>query len=128
MSMPPMDDIEYDVDVDIDDLFEGEPSDGAHPRIIVFMDPTLWRHFMLKNDLNPETLRWFFFFNSLTLRFLTKDNRCMVKLETLKKRCLGDNPRLFFFYLPFLLLFLCSMLAFDLSPLFSLYMPLLCLH
>jgi len=67
-----------DVDVDIDVVFEGEPFDGAHPRMIVVMDPALWGPFMLKKDLNPETLRWFLFFNSLTLRFLTNDNRCMV--------------------------------------------------
>ena len=41
MSMPPMDGIKYDVDVDIDVKFEGGPFGGAHPRIIVFMDLAL---------------------------------------------------------------------------------------
>ena len=55
MSMTAMDGIGCDVDV----VFEGGPSDGAHPRIVVFMDLSLWKYYMLKKDLNPESLRWF---------------------------------------------------------------------
>jgi len=59
MYMPPMDSIGCDVDVEFDVVFESGSSDGAHPRIGVFMDPSLWKYFMLKKDLNPESLRWF---------------------------------------------------------------------
>jgi len=41
MSIPPMDGIRCDVNVEFDVVFEGQPSDGVHPRIIVFMDPAL---------------------------------------------------------------------------------------
>ena len=30
------------------------------PRMIVFVDPKLWTYLMLKKDLNPESLKWFF--------------------------------------------------------------------
>ena len=53
MSMPPMDGIGCHVDVEFDVVCEGGPSDGAHPRIVVFMDPALWKFYMLKKDLNP---------------------------------------------------------------------------
>jgi len=59
MSMPPVEGVEYDVDVDINVEFEGGPSDDAYPRIIVIMDLALWKYFRLKKDLNPESLRWF---------------------------------------------------------------------
>jgi len=59
MSMPPMDDLGCDVDVEFDMVFEGRPSDGAHHRIVVFMDPTLWKYFMLKKHLKSQSLRWF---------------------------------------------------------------------
>jgi len=59
MSTPPKDGIACDVDVKFDVVFEGRPSDGAHPRIVVFIDPTLWKYYMQKMDLNPESLRWF---------------------------------------------------------------------
>jgi len=59
MSMPPMDGIGCDVDMEFDVVFGGGPSDGAHPRISVFIDPALWKYFMLKKDLNPKSLRWY---------------------------------------------------------------------
>ena len=59
MFMPPMDGIGCDVDVEFDVVFESGPSDGVHPRIVVFMDPALWKYFMMKKDLNPESLRRF---------------------------------------------------------------------
>jgi len=55
MFMPPMDDIRCDFDV----VFEGGSFSGAHPRIVVFVDPALWKYYMQKKDLNPEFLRWF---------------------------------------------------------------------
>jgi len=58
MFMPPMSGVECDMDVKIEIVFEGGPFDGAHPRIIVFIDPTSWKYFMLKKDLDPESLRW----------------------------------------------------------------------
>ena len=60
MSIPPMNGTECDMDVKIKIAFKGGESDGAHPKIILFMDPTLRQYFMLKNDLNPEPLRWYF--------------------------------------------------------------------
>jgi len=41
------------------DFYKGGPSDGAHPKIVVYIDHTLWKFFMLKKDLNLESLRWF---------------------------------------------------------------------
>jgi len=51
MSIPPIDGVGCNVDVEFDVAFEAGPSDGAHPRIIVFMDHALWKYFMLKKDL-----------------------------------------------------------------------------
>jgi len=59
MFMPPMSGVKCDMDVKIDIAFEGGLSDGAHPRIILLMDPVLWKYFMLKKDLNPESLKWY---------------------------------------------------------------------
>jgi len=53
MSIPPVDGIGCDVDVEFDVVFEGRSSDGAHHRIVVFMDPALWKYYMQKKDLNP---------------------------------------------------------------------------
>jgi len=50
--------VEWDINVEIEIVFEGGSSDGPHPRIILFVDPTLRQFFMLKKDLNPESLRW----------------------------------------------------------------------
>jgi len=55
--MPPMSGVESDMYVDVEIAFESGPSDGLRPRINLLMDPELWRHVMLKKDLNPETLR-----------------------------------------------------------------------
>jgi len=59
MSMPSMSGGEHELDVDVEIDFEGGPSDGAHHRIIMLMDPELWKFFILKKDLNPESLMWF---------------------------------------------------------------------
>ena len=59
MFMPPMSGVECDMDVKIAIAFEGGLCDGAHPRIILFMYPTLWKYFMLKKDVNPKSLRWY---------------------------------------------------------------------
>jgi len=56
-SMPPMSEVERDMDVDIEIAFEGGPSDGAHHRITLFMDLVLWKYFLLNKNLNPEFLR-----------------------------------------------------------------------
>jgi len=36
----------------------GRSSNGARPKIIVYMDHALWKFFMLKNELNRKSLRW----------------------------------------------------------------------
>jgi len=59
MFMLPMSGVECNMDVEIEIEFEGGPSDGADLRIILLMDPTLWKYFMLRKDLNPESLRWY---------------------------------------------------------------------
>jgi len=59
LSMPPTSGIECDMDVDIEIAIEGGPCNGARPRSILFMDLTLWKYFMLKKDLNLESLRWY---------------------------------------------------------------------
>jgi len=43
MSMPPMSGVECNMDVDVEMTFKGRPSEGAHPRIILFTDPMLWK-------------------------------------------------------------------------------------
>ena len=50
--------VDCDMDVDIEIAFEGGKSDGAHPRISLFMNP-LMLFFMWKKDLNPKSLRWY---------------------------------------------------------------------
>ena len=59
MFMPPMSGVDSDMDVDFEIAFESGPFDGAHPGIIVFIYPALWKYFMLKKDLNPKSLRWY---------------------------------------------------------------------
>jgi len=50
---------EHELDMDVEIQFEGGPFDGAHLRLIVYMDNGIWEFFMLKKDLNLESLRWF---------------------------------------------------------------------
>jgi len=59
MSMPPMSGVDCDMDVDIETVFESGPSDGENPTIILFMDPMLQKYFLLKKDLNLESLGWY---------------------------------------------------------------------
>jgi len=59
MFMPPMSGGEHQLDVLVETEFEDVPSDGANPRMIMFMDPKLWTLLILKKDLNSEPLRWF---------------------------------------------------------------------
>jgi len=56
ISMPPMDDIGCDVDVEFDVVFKGGTSNGARPRRIVFMDPALWKYFYAKEGPQPQIL------------------------------------------------------------------------
>jgi len=51
--------VECDMDMEIEIAFEGGLYHGAHTGIILFMDPTIWKYFILKKDLNPESLRWY---------------------------------------------------------------------
>jgi len=59
ISMPPISVIGSDMDVDFGIAFKSRLSDGTHRRIIVLMDPVLWKYFILKKDLNQESLRWY---------------------------------------------------------------------
>jgi len=59
MYMPSMSRGAHELHVEVGIEFQGGPSDGAHPRLIVFVDPELWNYFMPKKDLNPESLRWY---------------------------------------------------------------------
>ena len=43
MSMPPMSGVEHELDVDFGIEFELGPSNGAHPKIVIFMDLVLWK-------------------------------------------------------------------------------------
>ena len=56
MSMPSMSGGVPELDVDFG--LEFGPFDGDGPRMIVLLDPSLWRTLM-STDLNLETLRWF---------------------------------------------------------------------
>ena len=58
--MPPMSGIERKLDMEVEfDFWEGGPSDRARPNIVVQMDRIIWKFFILKKNLNPESLRWF---------------------------------------------------------------------
>jgi len=57
MSMPPMGGGLQEVDVDME--FDFGPYDGDGPKILVILDPTLWRILRLKKDLTLELLRLF---------------------------------------------------------------------
>jgi len=57
MSMPPMSGGVPELHVDFG--LEFGPFDGDVLRMIVLLDPSLWRTLMSKKDLNPKTLRWF---------------------------------------------------------------------
>ena len=57
MSMPPTSGSVPELDVDFG--LEFGPFDGDVLRMIVLLDPSLWRTLMSKKDLNPKTLRWF---------------------------------------------------------------------
>jgi len=46
-------------ELDLDVKLDFGPYDGDGPRMRVLLDPSLWRTFMFKKDLNPELLRWF---------------------------------------------------------------------
>jgi len=59
MSIPPMNGGEHELDANVQIEIEGRPSEGAHVRIFVFMDPELWKFFILKKDLNLMSLSWF---------------------------------------------------------------------
>jgi len=100
LSMPPMDGIGCDVNV----IFEGRSSDGPHPRIVVFMDLTLWKDLMFKKDLNLETLRWFLLLQQFNFESAIKGDWCLVYLY-LKKALLGRQPKVLFL-LPLFLSFI----------------------
>jgi len=58
--MPPLNGVKRDMDMEIKfDFCKGAPSHGARPKIIVYMDLTAWKFFMLKKDLHSKSLRWF---------------------------------------------------------------------
>jgi len=51
---PPIEGIDFEFDLNIE--FSSGPSDGAHCRIVLYVNPTIWHHLMMK-DLHPEYLR-----------------------------------------------------------------------
>ena len=58
LSMPSLRSDENDLDMEVDfDFCEGTPSKGARPKLIIYVNHALWQIFMLKKDLNPESLR-----------------------------------------------------------------------
>ena len=46
--------------MDADFKFDFGPYGGDGPKMIVLLDPSLWRFLRTKKDFNPELLRWFF--------------------------------------------------------------------
>jgi len=59
MSMPPMRGGVHGLDLNFE--LEFGPFDEDGPRMIVLLDPSLWRTLMFKKDLNPKILRWILF-------------------------------------------------------------------
>jgi len=60
LSMPPLNGVENELDMDVEfDFCESRPSDGDRPTITVFMNPAVWKFFMVKKDLKPKSLRWY---------------------------------------------------------------------
>jgi len=100
----------------VDIEFGFGPFDSKGPRMTVLLDPSLWRILMLTRDLNPETLRWFVLLHQFDFKVVDKDDECMVKLETLKKRCLRGNPRFLLFLFVFLSIVSFSVFLRDLFP------------
>ena len=54
MSMPPISGGVYELDVNFELKFG--PSNGASPRMVVFLDLKLWKTFILKRDLKLEVV------------------------------------------------------------------------
>jgi len=60
LAMAPLSGANHDMDVEVElDFYEGGLSNGAFPKIIMYMDSALRKFFMLKKDLTAESLRWF---------------------------------------------------------------------
>jgi len=57
MSLPPLDGIEYDFDLGVE--FGSNPFDGAHYKIILYIDNVIYPYLMMKKDLYPNILRWY---------------------------------------------------------------------
>jgi len=55
--MPPVSGGVHEMGADFEFAFG--PYGGEGPKMSVFLDPTLWRTFRTKKDLNLELLRWF---------------------------------------------------------------------
>jgi len=54
-SLPPIERVDLDFDLGIES--SSGLSNGAHSWIVLYADPAIWRHLMIKNDLHLEYLR-----------------------------------------------------------------------
>jgi len=70
MSMPPTSGGVPNLNVDFE--LEFGPFNGDGPRMIMLLDPSLWRTLMLKKDLNPEILRWVLLMHQFNFKALNK--------------------------------------------------------
>ena len=70
MSMPPMGGGVHELDLEFE--IEFGMSSGGGPRMIMLLDPSLWRTLMLKKDLNLEILRWFLLLHQFEFEVLNK--------------------------------------------------------
>jgi len=49
-------DLDFYMGIEYDDSGQ---YDGPRNRFVFYTDNSLWRHLMLKKDLQPENLRWY---------------------------------------------------------------------
>jgi len=59
-------------EVDVDMKFEFGLYDGDGPKMMVSLDPMLWKFLTFKKDLNPELLRWFLLLQQFNVEIVDK--------------------------------------------------------
>ena len=59
-------------EVDVDMKFEFGLYDGDGPKMMVSLDPMLWKFLRFKKDLNPELLRWFLLLQQFNVEIVDK--------------------------------------------------------
>ena len=77
LSLPLMKGVDLDFDLGIEYDDSGS-FDGASYRFVLYTDGTLWRNLMMKNDRQPEYLRWYSQLKDFNFVVCDKENACVV--------------------------------------------------